>query len=122
MEIQAGLFPGDGQLRRAVLQHHRPAEVTYSGTVASNPIFFHSNRSGMTHEMFDVDTSSGLRTQVVENVDVGPRVPVYRGEDVTVRGEYVRDAGSTHVVHFTHHDPSGRHANGFIEAGGRRYA
>ena len=122
MQIDAQLSYGDGQLRRAVLEHHRPAEVTFDGTVASDPVFFHSARSGLTHEAFDVSTPSGLRTQVVENVDVGPRVPVYRGEEVTVRGEYVRDAGLTHIVHWTHHDPSRHHVGGFIEAGGRRYA
>ncbi|HVA37802.1 MAG TPA: DUF3465 domain-containing protein [Candidatus Dormibacteraeota bacterium] len=122
MEINASPLQGDRQLRLAVDQHHRPAEVTFSGTVASEPVYFHSTRSGLTHEAFDVRTPSGLRAQVVENVDVGPRVPVHRGDAVTVRGEYVRDAGATHVVHWTHHDPSGRHAGGFIEAGGRRYA
>jgi|GEM_PF-384668 len=120
-ELRGGSF-GDRELRGAILADRRPAEVTFSGTVTSNPFFFHSDRSGLTHEAFDVRTPSGLHTQIVENVDVGPRVPVYRGESVTVRGEYVRDAGSTHIVHWTHHDPSGRHVDGFIEAGGRRYA
>lgn len=113
---------GDGELRGALATHQCPAEVTFSGTVTSNPIFFHSQRSGLTHEAFDVRTPSGLQAEVVDNVDIGPRIPVHPGEPVTVRGEYVRDAGATHIVHFTHHDPSGRHAGGFVDAGGRRYA
>ncbi|MDE2573132.1 MAG: DUF3465 domain-containing protein [bacterium] len=113
---------GDGQLRSAVAAQRKPSEVTFSGTVTSEPLFFHSRRSGLTHEAFDVSPPSGLRTQVVENVDVGPRVPVHRGDSVVVRGEYVRDAGETHIVHWTHHDPDGRHVGGFIVDDGRRYA
>jgi hypothetical protein len=39
-----------------------------------------------------------------------------------VCGEMVHDSGKPPVVHWTHHDPAGRHPDGFIRLRGRLYA
>jgi len=41
-----------------------------------------------------------------------------QGEPVSLQGVYECNDG---VIHWTHHDPRGRHAGGYIEAGGKIY-
>lgn len=99
----------------------RPAEVTFDARVNSPPRFFYSRRSGFEHEAFDAQSVAG-GLEIVDNVTIGPRVPVRPGDRIVVRGEMVHDPGRAPIVHWTHHDPSGRHAGGFIRLQGRVYA
>jgi hypothetical protein len=55
-------------------------------------------------------------------VAVAPRVPVVPGDRISVRGDLVRDRDGALTVHWTHHDPAGRHPDGYIDFAGRRYA
>jgi hypothetical protein len=97
-------------------------EVRYSGTVTTQPSFFTSRRSHRTHEQFDVRGDDGARFRVIDNVTVAPRVPVRPDDRVTVQGELVRQHHGLPIVHWTHHDPRGRHQDGFIALNGRVYA
>lgn len=99
----------------------RPAEVGFSATVTSMPHFFVGRTSGREHEAFDVATPCGP-LEVVDNVDIAPSVPVRPGDRIDVRGEMVHDRGRPPIVHWTHHDPQGRHEDGFIRLRGRVYA
>ncbi|HET9393327.1 MAG TPA: DUF3465 domain-containing protein [Candidatus Rubrimentiphilum sp.] len=96
-------------------------EVTFAGTVSSMPTYFFGTRTRCEHETFDVQTASGP-IRVIDNVDIAPPVPVRPGDRVEVRGEMVHDRGSLPIVHWTHHDPQGRHVDGFIRLRGRVYA
>lgn len=98
-----------------------PAEVTFAAQVDDSPRFFYGRRSHCEHEAFDVSTPAGP-LEVVDNVDIAPRVPVRPGDRVLVRGEMVHDPGRKPIVHWTHHDPQGVHENGFIRLRGRLYA
>jgi hypothetical protein len=73
------------------------------------------------HEAFDVRSSAG-RLEVVDNVSIAPRCPVRTGDSIEVCGQMVHDPGRQPVVHWTHHDPAGRHPGGFIRLDGRLYA
>jgi hypothetical protein len=97
-------------------------QVRYSGTVLSQPRFFYSRHSHREHEQFDVRADDGSRFSVVDNVSIAPRVPVQPGDRVTVQGELVRAHVSPPIVHWTHHDPGGRHPGGFVSLDGRVYA
>lgn len=99
----------------------RPSEVSFRAQVTSPPRFFYGKRTHCTHETFEARTPAGP-VQVVDNVALAPRIPVRPGDRVSIRGEMVHDPGKEPIVHWTHHDPTHRHADGFIELRGRVYA
>jgi hypothetical protein len=99
----------------------RPAQVDFSGTVTSAARFFYGKYSHATHEAFNVATTDGP-VEIVDNVKIGPRVPVTVGDCVEVRGEMVHDPGKIPIVHWTHHDPQRTHPDGFIRLDGATYA
>lgn len=99
----------------------KPAEVTFGAQVTSPPHFFYGRQTHCLHEAFDAQTAAG-RVEIVDNVCIAPRVPVRPGDSIEVRGEMVHDPGRLPVVHWTHHDPGRKHADGFIRYQGRVYA
>jgi hypothetical protein len=98
-----------------------PGMVDFTAKVTSKPHFFWGTNTHATHEAFDVQTSSGP-AEVIDNVSLAPRVPVQPGDSIEVRGEMVHDPGREPIVHWTHHDPAGKHPDGFIRYQGRVYA
>ncbi len=104
-------------------QQHSRVEVEASGSVA-RVLGIRRGPSG-AHEGFLLHLRGsggrGLTVRVEVNVDFTGPIPLAPGDDVTVRGEYEYDPRGG-VIHWTHHDPSGRHPGGYIEAGGKRYA
>ena len=79
------------------------------------------DRSGSRHQRFILQTISGHSLLIVHNIDLAPRIAgLQPGEPLTVRGEYVWNPQGG-LMHWTHHDPSGRHSPGYIERGGHRY-
>ncbi len=99
-----------------------PAEVEFRATVTSAPRFFTGTLSNARHEAFEVRSADGLALEVVDNVDLAPQLPVGPGDEIVVRGELVDSAERGPLVHWTHHDPAGRHPDGWIDFNGRRYA
>jgi hypothetical protein len=99
-----------------------PSEVAFSGVVLSEPTFFFGSNTQAMHEAFNVRGDDGQRVEIVDNVKLAPRVPVHPGDRIDVRGELVPDTNRGPLVHWTHHDPSGQHEDGYIDFAGRRYA
>jgi len=107
---------------RAALAGRLPTEIAFSATVLAAPHYFMGSRTHAEHEAFDCRAEDGTQLEIVDNVDLAPRIPVTPGDRIVVRGELVHDEGREPVVHWTHHDPSGRHADGWIDLAGKRYA
>jgi hypothetical protein len=64
---------------------------------------------------------SGQTLLIAHNIDLAPRVPAIEiGNEVAFFGEYewTRDGG---VMHWTHHDPDGKHIGGWIKYQGVTY-
>ncbi|GAC1501129.1 MAG: DUF3465 domain-containing protein [Vulcanimicrobiaceae bacterium] len=77
---------------------------------------------GSSHEGFVMQSpgraTHALAVRVEDNVSLTGFIPLRVGDRVEVQGQYECDDA---VVHWTHHDPSGRHIGGFITANGRTY-
>lgn len=61
-----------------------------------------------------------LLVRVEVNTGITGPIPLHRGEKVIVKGQYETDVTGG-VIHWTHHDPAGRHVGGYIVAGGKTY-
>ena len=79
------------------------------------------DNEGSRHQRFILELSSGRTVLVAHNIDLAPRIPgLEPGDTVSFFGEYeTNDRGG--VIHWTHHDPQGRHVGGWLEHRGQRY-
>jgi hypothetical protein len=79
------------------------------------------DNDGSRHQRFILKLSSGRTLLIAHNIDLAPRVESLRdGDTVAFYGQYEsNDKGG--VIHWTHHDPQGRHVAGWLEHNGRRY-
>jgi len=73
------------------------------------------------HQKFIVRLASGQTVLVAHNIDISTRVDELKaGDTVRFYGEYVwNDKGG--LVHWTHHDPQGRHTAGWVIRNGKTY-
>jgi len=56
--------------------------------------------------------------KVEDNVDITGPIPLHRGDAVSLLGQFECD---DNVIHWTHRDPAGRHASGYLKVNGRMY-
>jgi len=101
----------------AVARHSRGAVVEFGATVSR---LLADDRRGLQHQRFLVRLASGTTILVAHNTDLASRVPVQLGSAVEIRGRYIWNSRGG-VVHWTHHDPEGRFAGGWIRLAGRTY-
>lgn len=75
---------------------------------------------GARHQRFIVRLSDGHTLLVAHNIDLAPRVPVEAGSEVVIHGlyEWNRKGG---VLHWTHRDPRGGRAGGWVRHLGKTY-
>lgn len=93
-------------------------QVLIRGTVAR---WLPDDLVGDRHQRFILRLESGMTVLVAHNIDIGERLPEDAwNEIVDVHGEYEwnPDGG---VLHWTHVDPDGRHADGWIFFDGMLY-
>lgn len=79
------------------------------------------DNSGSRHQRFIIRLNSGQTLLVAHNIDLAPRIDALKaGDSVSFYGQYEwSEKGG--VIHWTHHDPSGRHVAGWIKHDGRSY-
>ncbi len=77
------------------------------------------DNEGSAHQRFIIRLGSGQTLLVSHNIDIAPRVSGLReGDHVSFNGEYEWNSKGG-VIHWTHHDPAGRHVPGWIKHSGR---
>ena len=113
-----GAAGGDAALARAFDTRASDLEVEGQGTVVR---VLADDQEGARHQRFIVRLDSGQTLLVAHNIDVAPRVDgLAVGDVVAFRGVYEWSAeGGT--VHWTHRDPGGVHAAGWLRHDGRVY-
>lgn len=76
---------------------------------------------GSRHQRFIVMLAWGDTVLISHNIDLAPRIEGLRaGDAVEFFGEYEwNDKGG--VIHWTHHDPAGRHVAGWVRHLGKTY-
>ena len=76
---------------------------------------------GSRHQRFIVQLASGQTLLITHNIDMAPRIAGLKaGDRVSFNGEYVWNAEGG-VIHWTHHDPQGRHVAGWVIHDGKTY-
>lgn len=106
------------QLRQAYEDHRSDLQVEGRAVVTR---VLRDDLKGSRHQRFLMRTDDGLSLLVAHNIDLAPRVEGLReGDEIEFAGEYEwNDKGG--VIHWTHHDPRGRHPGGWLKHNGRTY-
>ena len=79
------------------------------------------DNDGSRHQRFILELDSGRTLLIAHNIDLAPRISGLRqGDTIAFNGEYESNAQGG-VIHWTHHDPNGRHADGWLKHNGRTY-
>jgi hypothetical protein len=78
------------------------------------------DRKGARHQKFLVRINDRQTLLFAHNIDLAERVPLQPGDHVTFAGEYVYNPKGG-IVHWTHHDPQGQHAAGWVMLQGKKY-
>jgi hypothetical protein len=99
-----------GAVQAAFTGHSNGVWLETRGTVLR---LLADDNEGARHQRFILDTGNGLTVLVAHNIDLAGRVPLAAGDQVDVRGRYEwNERGG--VIHWTHRDPQGREAGGWI--------
>ena len=79
------------------------------------------DNQGSRHQRFILKLDSQHTVLVAHNIDLAPRLPgLKKGDEVAFYGVYEYNPQGR-VIHWTHHDPAGRHIDGWLEYKGQRY-
>ncbi|MBS1905501.1 MAG: DUF3465 domain-containing protein [Actinobacteria bacterium] len=103
------------------LYHDRRSGVEVQGTGVVTRVL-PDDLDGSRHQKFILTTPGGVSILVAHNIDIAPRLDgLSTGDRVDFLGDYEwSDRGGT--VHWTHHDPSGRHQAGWLRWNGRMFS
>jgi hypothetical protein len=114
----ADVRSGDAAVARAFANRLGNQQLEGQGTVIK---MLADDTNGSRHQRFIVRLESGHTLLVSHNIDLAPRIDALRtGDTVAFYGEYEWNPKGG-VIHWTHHDPQGRHPAGWIRHGGRTY-
>jgi hypothetical protein len=109
---------GDQQLATAFDQHQSNIQVGGQGTVSR---ILPDDMNGSRHQRFIVRLASGQTLLLAHNIDLAPRLDnLNEGDRISFYGEYEWNSKGG-VVHWTHHDPAGKHDAGWIKHHGNTY-
>ena len=80
------------------------------------------DNQGRRHQRFIIRLASGQTVLVAHNIDLASRIDALaKGDSIEFYGEYEwNEKGG--VIHWAHHDPDGRHADGWVVHRGRKYS
>ncbi|ANF82113.1 hypothetical protein A3K93_07845 [Acinetobacter sp. NCu2D-2] len=106
------------KIAQAFARNQSDLQVKASGRVVA---LLRDDNEGSRHQKFILELNNGQTVLVAHNIDLSPRIDtIQKGDTVEFYGEYeYSDKGG--VIHWTHHDPAGKHINGWLKHQGRTY-
>ena len=108
----------DALLENAFESRISNLQVSGQGTVVR---VLPDDTRGSRHQRFIVRLGSGRTLLVAHNIDLAQRIDALQaGDAVAFYGEYEWNPKGG-VIHWTHHDPHGRHPAGWIKRDGKMY-
>jgi len=118
LQASSGSRTSDDSIARAFASRASDIQVEGEGAVIR---VLEDDLNGARHQRFIVQLASGQTLLITHNIDIAPRVDALEvGDSVRFNGEYVwNEKGG--VVHWTHHDPRGRHVAGWLIHNGKTY-
>jgi hypothetical protein len=114
----ATVSAGDRVVADAFASHQSGVAVVGKGEVDR---VLPDDNNGDRHQRFILRMDSGKTLLIAHNIDIAPRIPALKvGDVVEFNGQYEwNEQGGT--VHWTHHDPSGKHQAGWLRCNGQVY-
>ena len=103
----------------------RPPRAFVSGAMVSDYgtviRILPDDQAGNRHQRFIIKLSSGQTLLIAHNIDIAPRIGnLSMGDTVSFLGQYESNAKGG-VIHWTHRDPKGLHAAGWLNHKGQMY-
>ena len=103
---------------RAFQNHFSRVQVTGIGTVDH---ILRDDNKGLRHQKFILRLPSGQTLLVAHNIDISQRLNgIQKGDSIEFQGQYEWNPKGG-VLHWTHHDPRGRHKAGWLQFNGHKY-
>lgn len=107
----------NASVEAAYLKKQSDIQVSGQGVVAK---LLPDDNQGARHQKFLVRINARQTLLFAHNIDLAERLPVQIGDTLSFNGEYVYNPKGG-VVHWTHLDPQGRHAPGWVMLQGKKY-
>lgn len=108
----------DSTLQNAYKNRQSDLQVRGEGVVTK---ILRDDLKGSRHQRFILKLGSGQTLLVAHNIDLAPRIDgLGTGDTVEFYGEYEWNSKGG-VIHWTHHDPDGRHIGGWLKHEGITY-
>jgi hypothetical protein len=108
----------DDTIGRAFATRASNIQVEGEGTVTR---VLPDDTNGSRHQRFIVELASGQTLLFAHNIDIAPRIDgLQPGDSIRFSGAYIWNENGG-VIHWTHHDPQGRHVAGWIVHNGKTY-
>ena len=103
------------QLKQIMKSTTNRPQAFATGTVTS---ILPDDTQGLPHQKFFISVDEQINLEIVSNLDFG-RVPLRVGQTISVCGEYLNVGQG--MIHWTHFDPHGGHAEGFTILNGQLF-
>ena len=115
---QNQVLDGTTKIAQAFQSRKSNIQVQSQGRVVA---VLKDDNDGSRHQKFILELKHGLTVLVAHNIDLSPRLDgLKKGEIVEFYGEY-EYSHQGGVLHWTHHDPQKKHADGWLKYKGRTY-
>ena len=116
--VGSNAFVNDDAIGRAFADRASDIQVEGAGTVLR---VLPDDLNAPRHQRFIVQLASGQTVLITHNIDIAPRIDALEaGDSVRFSGQYVWNAKGG-VIHWTHHDPQGKHVAGWVIHNGKTY-